>query len=213
MESSELLELLDLESPYDFSYFEHFADLVECQAFIEYEDFYMVLSETPSEILRELSETYFDDILANLPDNIIDIYTLLTNIQKCLIGLASNEKTLEDRRLFVDELYKFHNWYTLEGMVHCFRKKDGVMLHVPIFEALALCRLEKLNEDSYEYDFSDCLEYELDSYSMNLSSAIHSVYETDEDDGNDSEIEDAAYSDGLVDLENPVIDNEYDDEY
>lgn len=212
MELNELLELLDLESPYDFSYFEHFADLVECQEFIEYEDFYMVLSEAPSDVLCELSETYFEEILANLPDNIVDIYTILTNIQKCLIGLASSEETQEDRRLFVDELYKFHNWYALEGIVHCLRKKDGVMLHVPIFEALALCRLEKLNEDSYEYDFSDCLEYELDSYSMNLSSLMDSTYE-EEEDMDDDDGDDESYTEGLVNRENPVIDGEYEDEY
>ncbi len=210
MELKELLELLDLESPDDFAYFEHFADLIECQEFIEYEDFYMILSTAPTKILCELTETYFEEILANLPDNIIDIYTLLTSIQNCLIGLASNEETQENRRLFVDELYKFRNWYAFEGAVHCLRRKDGASLHVPIFEALALCRLEKLNEDSYEYDFSDCLEYELDSYSMNVSSILHTSYESDAEQEED---EDALYTDGLVDRDNPVIDGEYTEEY
>lgn len=205
MELNELLERLDMESPYDFSYFEHFADLVECQEFIDYDAFYMVLSQAPSEVLAELSETYFEEILTNLPDNIVDIYTLLISIQKCLIGLASNEETPEARRLFVDELYKFHNWYAHEGIVHCLRKKDGVVHHVPISEALALCRLEKLNEDSYEYDFSDCLEYELDSYSVNVSSMIDSNYEDEEDED--------SFTSGLVNRENPVIDDEFEDEF
>lgn len=201
MQLNELLERLDMDSPEDFCYFEHFSDLVESNEFIEYDAFYMVLSETSPEILSELSESYFEEILANLPDNIVDIYTLMISIQKCLVGLASSAQTNDAHRLFVDELYKFHNWYALDGIVHCVRKKDHLMIDVPICEALALCRLEKLNEDSYEYDFSDCLDYELDSYSISLSSIIKSNYEAD-----------APCTSGLVDKENPVIDGEYGDD-
>ena len=37
---------------------------------------------------------------------------------------------------------------------------------MPVRDALALSRLEKLEGDEYRYDFTDALEYELEEYIM-----------------------------------------------
>lgn len=168
MELNELFDALDVESPAEFEYFEHFADLIELEHFIEYGDFYTILSEAPAELLEELSQNYFEDMLNNLPDNIVDIYTLLTSIQKCLTGLAAASYTKEGRRAFIDELYKFRSWYAEDGIVSCTNKADRKTVELPVCEALVLCRAEKLGGESYEYDFSQCLDYQLDEYSVNL---------------------------------------------
>lgn len=227
MELEELLQLLDLDSPDEFAYFEHFADLIECDDYIEYEDFFEVLSRAEAHTLKELSENYFEDILTNLPDNVVDIYTLLVSIQKCLMGLASGVDSREGRRAYVDELYRFRNWYTLDSVVSCTPANTGISKEVPLLEAISLCRMEKLNEGSYDYDFSQALDYPLEEYAVSLGAAeVRTDYEDDENGDEAQEYErhhscdcdtdhaqmEEAYTMGLVDRYNPVIDGEYDDE-
>lgn len=243
-----LLELLDLESPSQFEYFEHLAELMELTAPIPYDLFHTVLSEAPPSILAELTDNYFEDILQGIPDNTVDIYTLLTAIRQNLFSLAQNSGNPDVRRQFVDQLYQFKNWYTQEGLVHCTHLKDGALSNTSLCEAFALCRLEKLNEDQYDYDFSDCLDYDLPEYTVSLGEPIFveggqgQWDEEEEDDGivharhshanrhghhgcnceceeapdstDDPQDDDSIspYQDGLIDLEHPVMDDEFQDD-
>lgn len=253
MELEELLNAMELESPAEFGYFEHFADLVELEPYIDHSDFYTVLSEAPSHVLEDLSQNYFEDILANLPDDIIDIYTLLVSIQKCLTGLAAVADTPEGRRAYVDELYKFRCWYIENDMVTCTDLTNDRICDVSIGEAIAHCRMEKLGEGTYQYDFSRCMDYHLDEYAVNVGkitahtadsfddtdepkchghshhhrdhgSSCHESYQECscgdhhqdcDDDGHNADHQDflkEAYTTGLVDPLNPVIDGEACDE-
>lgn len=174
MDIMELLDYLDLEEAAEFEYFEHLADLLELEQEISYEACYALFSAVPERSLTELIGNYFEDIMENLPDDTVDIYTLLTTIRQCLLGLARNIGEPEGLRLFCDEFLKFHSWYSLHTAVHCKRLSDGFFTDVTVGEALALCRLEKLNGDEYDYDFSSCIDYEIDEYSMSLSEIMGS---------------------------------------
>lgn len=241
-----LLELLDLESPSQFEYFEHLAELMELTAPIPCHLFHAVLAEAPAPILAELTDNYFEDILQGIPDTTIDIYTLLTAIRQNLFSLAQNSGNPDVRRQFADQLYQFKNWYTQEGLVHCTRLKDGASSNASLCEAFALCRLEKLNEDQYDYDFSDCLDYDLPEYTVSLGETEFveggQTWEEDEEDGivharhshanrhshhscdccceeapdgtEDPEDDDSSnpYKEGLIDLERPVMDDEFQDD-
>jgi hypothetical protein len=208
MDYNELLDMLEIESPDEFGYFEHFASLIECDEDIPYDLFYRFLSETDSETLIDLTDNYFEDILQGIPDDGIEIYTMLDTIRQALLGLLSNSSNSDDDRIaYVDELYKFRNWYIFDGIVHVQRINDGKEFDVSISEAISLYRLEKLNEDKYRYDFSDCLDYEIDEYSISFVAKIDEEY--DEIIEEDEEL----YEEGLIDKEFPVIDGEsYDEE-
>ncbi|HHU17563.1 MAG: hypothetical protein ACOX4V_09190 [Anaerovoracaceae bacterium] len=208
MDYNELLDMLEIESPDEFGYFEHFASLIECDEDIPYDLFYRFLSETDSETLIDLTDNYFEDILQGIPDDGIEIYTMLDTIRQALLGLLSNSSNSDDDRIaYVDELYKFRNWYIFDGIVHVQRINDGKEFDVSISEAISLYRLEKLNEDKYRYDFSDCLDYEIDEYSISFDAKIDEEY--DEIIEEDEEL----YEEGLIDKEFPVIDGEsYDEE-
>jgi len=202
MNIEEVLELLEIDSPDEFEYFEHFAELMECAEEITYEAFYAVLKEVEPETINELMDSYFEDILQDASD----FYTLMATIRQCLIGLASGISGSDSRRLFVDELFRFRNWYTFDSVVHCRCKADGLTSELPVVEALALYRLEKLGEENYEYDYSDCLEYPLEEYAVTFSYSMK-----DEDNEEDEEIEDE-FSDAFIDKDFPVIDGEFSDE-
>jgi hypothetical protein len=202
MDFDELLELLEIESSDEFGYFEHFAALIECDEEIPYDLFYRVLADAESDTLIDLTENYFEDILQGMPDDAIDIYTLICTIKQALIGLAKSSSTREERIAYTDELYKFRNWFIFDSIVHLRRLSDNSKRDVSVSEALSLYRLEKLNEDQYRYDFSDCLDYEIDEYAISIDAALDEEYEDIIEEDED------LYEEGLIDKEFPVIDGE-----
>lgn len=204
MNFQELLELLEIDSTDDFSYFEHFAALIECDEEIPYEMFFKVLADVDSETLADLTDGYFEEILLVMPDDSIDIYTLFSTIRQSLLGLAKTSTTRDERVLYVDELYKFRTWYTFDSLVHCKRLKDNAMKEATICEALALYRIEKLSEEQYSYDFSECLDYKIDEYTLTLNTKIVQGYDEILEDDDEEEL----YEDGLIDHDFPIIDGE-----
>jgi len=202
MDFEELLELLEIDSPDDFSDFEHFATLVECDEEIHYESFYKILADVDPETLVDLTDNYFEDILQGMPDDAIDIYTLLGTIRQALLGLAKNTSTREERISYVDELFKFRSWYIFDSVVHLRKLSDNTKKDVTLSEALSMFRLEKLNEDQFRYDFSDCMDYEVDEYSISIDTELDEEYEEIIEEDED------LYEEGLIDKEFPVIDSE-----
>ena len=52
---------------------------------------------------------------------------------------------------------------------------------LPLRDALTLLRLEKLGEEEYSYDFSECLDYELEDYIMSFADLARAEAEEEED--------------------------------
>lgn len=203
MDFDELLELLEIESPDEFGYFEHYAALVECDEEIPYDLFYRILADADPEVLIDLTDNYFEEILLNIPDDAIDVYTLISTIRQALVGLAKNSSTREERVAYADELFKFRNWYIFDSIVHLKRFSDNAKKDVTVSEAFSLYRLEKLNEDQYRYDFSDSLDYEIDEYSISIDTELDEEYEEIIEEDED------VYEEGLIDKEFPVIDGDF----
>lgn len=206
MDFEALLELLEIDSPDEFGYFEHFATLVECDEEIPYDLFYKLFADVEAETLVDLTDNYFEDVLQGMPEDAIEVYTLLSTIRQALIGLAKNSSTRDERIAYVDELYKFRNWYIFDSIVHLKRLSDNMKKDVTVSEALSLCRLEKLNEDQYRYDFSDCMDYEIDEYSISIDAKLDEEYEEIIEEDED------LYENGLIDKEFPVIDGDFTDD-
>lgn len=201
MDYNQLLDLLEIDSLDEFEYFEHFVSLVECDEEISYELFYKFLAAANSEVLVDLTDNYFEDILRGVPDDGMEIYTLLETIRPALTGLLKNSYS-DDRISYVDELYKFRNWYNFDSIVHIKRLNGERNKDVTISEALSLCRMEKFSEDKYRYDFSDCLDYEIDEYTISIDAKLDEEYEEIMEEDEDY------YEEGLIDKDFPVIDGE-----
>lgn len=207
MKIEEALELLEIDSPDEFEYFEHLAELLECAEDISYDAFFTVLTEVDQGTLSDLLDSYFEDLMKGIPDDATDFFTLMTAVHQALIGLCMSGEFKEQRRYFVDELFRFRNWYVFDSVVHCHAPSDGTSCDVPAVEALALYRMEKLGEKKYEYDFSDSMDYMLDEYSI----PIHAVYDGMDDEKADPSNEDP-FGDTFIDKLYPVIDGEFSDD-
>lgn len=207
MDLEELFDLLEVEGIDDFSYFEHFSSLIECDEEIPFDLFFKVLAGLDTDTLVELTDNYLEDVLSGVPDDQIDFYTLLSTVRQALLGLARASLSREDRRSYAEELFRFRNWYIFDSVVLSRRHSDNKKLQISISEALTLSRLEKLNEEQYTFDFSEAMDYDIDEYSILMDSAIDEEYD------DILEEDEELYEDGLIDREFPVIDGEDFDEY
>jgi hypothetical protein len=169
MELNEILELLEIESPQDLNYFEQYAELVENKADISLDTFIQLFEETDKDVLAELTEGYFEDILRYIPEDAADFFALLSSIGQALLGLASAADAEGNLHLFAEEFHKFRNWYSFDSEVECTKLSDDSELIIPVAQALTLYRAEHLNDDEYRYDFSGVLDYPLDEYIVPVS--------------------------------------------
>ncbi len=161
MERDDLFDLLEIDRPEQFEYFEQFAELLECEEDIEFDDMFEALSGAAAENLGEFSENYFEELMNALPDSEQAAFAKLDSIQQRLMLLAADEDD-NGRRLFAQELYKFRDWYHEPGSAIV----DG--LSMSPMEALFECRADKLTGSEHKYDFSGFDRYELEELSMNI---------------------------------------------
>lgn len=112
-----LLEFLELESADEFEYFENLADLVEADAEILPEAVYQLFEGVDMEILGELLENYFEEMLKTVPEDSVELYTLLDSVKMALIGMSRNIEEEQDLVLLADEFCRFRNWYSLDSAV------------------------------------------------------------------------------------------------
>ncbi len=202
MDLNELFEIVDIESAEDFKYFDNFAALMESDDYIPAEVMYELFAEVDTDVLSELTDNYFEDIMEGVPEEEAELFTLLDNIKRVLKGYAENTDDERSIVLFTDEVSRFRNWYNFDTDVECQSRKDGSTRTVPVREALVLYRIEKLRADEYMYDFSECLDYPLDEYVVSFTS------DADRDTGYEpgNEEEELLNSDFL-------FDDEFSDEY
>lgn len=174
MDRDELFEMLDIESGEDFQYFENFADLVECDGDIESDVIYDMLEEADLKTFAEICESFFYDTLESVPGDQIDLYNLLENIKRALIGLAEAARKDQDNALLqlADELNKFRTWYSAELHAECKNVMNEKVTYMPVRDALANARLEKLNGEEFAYDFTEALDYELEEFIMTYADLV-----------------------------------------
>jgi hypothetical protein len=190
MDLNELMEILEIEEPSEFEYFENLADLIESDEAIPEETLFQLFSQTDPATVAELIHNYFEDMLEAMPDSSTEMYTLLENIKRSLMGLLQSNDDESNIRRFAEELARFKNWFCFESEVGCKSMSDGEEKALPLRDALVLSRLEKMEEDEYQYDFEDCLKYEIDEYIMSFADL---AVEEDEEEDETADLMDSGY--------------------
>jgi len=190
MDIDELLAHLDIESPSELVYFEQFTELMELGNEVPFETLLALVEAMDPDILTEMIEGYFEDVMRFVPDDESDLYTLLQNISTTLTSLS--ESTDEDSvNVFTEELYKFRSWYVFENSVLIKELAEDTEREIPLMEALTSYRVQNFTDDDYIFDFSDSLNYSLDEYIVSLGPLTEDNYDDGDDyDGSDEEDED-----------------------
>jgi hypothetical protein len=166
----ELLQLLDIESCEEFTFFEYYAELVESESEIPFDTLRVFLASVDRKTLEELTEGYFEETLSGVPDDQTEFYALFDSIGRNMTYLARIPDEDHGIDAYTEEFLRFKQWYTAEAVVHCDNKDSRETRDVTICEALTLSRLEKLGESDYFFDFNDCMDYPLDAYMYTFDS-------------------------------------------
>ncbi|MDO5441226.1 MAG: hypothetical protein Q4F55_01530 [Bacillota bacterium] len=158
-------------------YFEEFAELIESEEKISYEDIYAAVKDSIPEDLGEIVENYFEESLNGVPDEEQQIYMLIENIKSGLLFLCENLEDDATLSQFTEEVERFRNWYTDEDLVVV----DGK--HCCIAEAIATARANKITGETSVFDFTGALDYELNDFNFSIGSfkKIDIVGDDDED--------------------------------
>lgn len=168
----ELYELLDIDTPADFQYFENMAALLECEDEIDDQVLAQLLDGVEKKTLAELIHNYFEEMTDFLPGDAAEAYGVLERIKFSLMGLARNCDEEDLLSNLTEEIERFRIWYSVESRVYCTSVMTGEEQALPVRDAVTLARSENLTKEKYEYDYSDCLEYKLDEYIMNFGDLV-----------------------------------------
>lgn len=180
MDKEMLYNMLDIDEPADFQYFENISELLEYDGHIEYEDLYSLLRDVDKGVLAQLIHDYFEELSDFVPGDASELFLLLDKIKLSLIGMTKNsdeEKVLSN---LTEELNRFRLWYSADSSVVCSAVGGGREEEHPLRDALAFSRLEGIGGDKYEYDFSACMDYPLDEYIMSFGDIISASEENEE---------------------------------
>ncbi len=174
MKLEKLLEFLELEDPSEFEYFENLADLMETDMEIEPETMYQLLEAVDMEVMGQMIENYFSEILNALPEDAMEMYTLLDSVRLAFVGMAKHLEEERDLVLFADELTRFRNWYSLYSTVWVREivKEIPREKEVPLRDALTLVRMEQLGGEKYDYIFEEALDFEMDQYTVAFADLV-----------------------------------------
>lgn len=179
MTKEELYELLELDTPEDFTYFEQMADLIETEDDIPLDLFKDVLSLMDSDTAGTLIENYFEDFNKSIPDADDDFVCLVESVKQGLLLAAEDiENTRND---FVERLFYFRNWLHKDG---------GALideLPTSVLTAVIENRCDQLGSSTHKYYFPSVADYELEDLSLGLGKyeKIDILNDKDEDNTED----------------------------
>ena len=162
MNKEELFEILDIEVPEDFAYFEQFADLIECEEEIPEELIFAAISGMSGETAAELIDNYFEDLTGAIPDDADDLVSLTESIKQNMMLCTGNLEDSNIKAELASQIASFRAWFHKDGSA-----KYGE-LPCSVFYAITEHRSEKLGAEKNKCDFTNALDYDLDNISLNL---------------------------------------------
>ncbi len=189
MTIDEIYDSLGVESAEDFKYFEHFVEFMEMEEDIDSDTFAEILSELGIEALRDVSKSFFEDMILGIPDDNTDLYASINTIRDTLTELMIPGSSRAFSFL-ADELYTFRCWYVMPDIIKCTDEKNGDIKKLSPCHALMLYREEKLTGRKFNYDFASAMPPVPDEYIADLIGELkedsYRFSDYDSDDSNDS---------------------------
>ena len=172
MRKEDFYELLDIDYPAEFQYFENLAAFLECDEELEYEDVAELFQGVDKDTLAQLVDNYFEELTDFVPGSETGVYSILDNVRRALMGMARNcdDDTMETK--LADELERFRRWYSIDSRVYLTNLGTMDEREFTLRDALVNARTEKLDGDKFQYDFSECENYVLDEYIVSFGDMI-----------------------------------------
>ncbi len=188
MTKDKFFDMIEIDSPADLEYFEQMAELLENEADIPFDLFYIALSEISADTASELLGNYFKELEDSVPEGADDLESLIDTLQQQILSYADGIDDTDTRRDLAQELYKFRQWY---------HDPEGALIDgepCSVMDALYEHRAEGFAGGSHDYEFPGALTYELGELTVKLGSfekidvvepdeGLYGAEGTEEDDG------------------------------
>lgn len=164
MNKDQFYEILNIENPDEFTFYENVASLFEEESLIEKELIFELLKEIDLDVLYESTGTFFEEFLKILPDSETELYILVDSIKTNLLALIQSGENEYELNKLADEIYKFRKWYSLDLLTFDKTNKLEKSIRDARYDLLAA---KLLNED-ISFDFRLALDYDLEGYDYRL---------------------------------------------
>lgn len=168
MDMTQLYRIVDVESPDEFKYYDNMSALLESEEYIETEDIAELLFEIDLEILEETMDTFFEEYLTHIPDEESDLYILIEEIKRVMMGRITNLNSEDAAYMLAEEINRFRKWYVLD--TNAFDLKSGY--EVTMMDARYNIASSKFTGEEFKYDYSTAYDYEFDGYDVAVSDMI-----------------------------------------
>ncbi|MBQ6456821.1 MAG: hypothetical protein IJJ31_06890 [Mogibacterium sp.] len=169
MDKTALYLKLDIESPEEFKFYENLAALLEEDDYIEENLIRDLIKDIDKEVLAEHLDSFFEQFLANLPDNETELYITVDSIGRAMSGMISPDMSAEDIHALSSEIARFRKWYVHDLNVFDKLNAAEISLRDARYNILAAGFLG----EPYDYDFRTALDYDLDGYDVRISDIIY----------------------------------------
>lgn len=169
MTKEELMEILDIEHGSDFTFFENLAALIEADEKIPAEAIFQVMTEVDMEMLSDIIEIYFSDIMENMPDD-IDVYNMLDAEKRNLLSMIEAVIAEEEGALskISDEFEKFHEHFSILEICEIVDHDQSSVKPASLRDAIYDFRASKISNGNRDYNIAPAAEYEIAEYIVPL---------------------------------------------
>lgn len=167
MDKTAFYEMLDIEEPAEFKYYENMAALMESDGIIDVELIAELMSGVKQELLSEIIENYFSETMNLVPDDESELYILFEQIKNEFTGrLASFES--DDADSLAALIDKYRGWFVTNTSVYDRMADRYSNVRDALYDILAT----KFLGSDYDFDFSDSLDYDIDYYEINVTADV-----------------------------------------
>lgn len=165
MDKTVFYQILDIDKPSEFKYYENFANLIESDEYFDEELLEELFSQVDKQILIELTDSFFDEFLQDVPENESDFYLLCENIKQQIMGKLSPDMDDAEVSDFVQEICTFKSWYLREGLVIDVINNTDYSIRDARYEL----KSADLLEEELKLDYEMALDYDLTGYDISLN--------------------------------------------
>lgn len=169
MNQAKLYEILDIDNPAEFIYYENVAALYEEDSLIESNLLFDLLKDIDTSVLIESSESYFEEFLRNIPEDESELCLVIESIKRELIGSMTEDMTNEELNTLAEDIIKFRKWYVLDKLVYDNKHHEEVSVRDARFDIVAA----KLLGEDFSFDFEKALQYDLKGYDVKIGDLIN----------------------------------------
>lgn len=168
MDKTTFYNILNIDSPDEFLYYENFAAILEEDDYIESNLLKDLLKDVDMEVIAESTENYFEEFLKAIPDEETSLYITVEAIKRAFLDMMADELNSDDIALLADEIVRFRKWYVQDKLVYDRINKEEISVR----DARYNIQAARLLGESIDIEWRNAYDYEVNGGGVRISEII-----------------------------------------